>query len=75
MNAESTGFPQLIQLIALCKYADQHAHCRQEQDRTENGVDLADDLVDGEDGGNKVVSEDHAVYDPYDRVGGARFVF
>ena len=56
--------PHVQQRIALDEHADEHTHSGEQQDRAEDGVNAADDGVDGEHGGDQVIQEDHAVNDP-----------
>ena len=56
--------PQVQQEIALDKQADEYAKSREQQDRAEDRIDPADDLVDGEQGGDQVVNKNHAIDDP-----------
>ena len=56
--------PDVQQGIALDKDADEHADGGEQQDTAEDGVDLADDGIDGENGCNEVIQEDHTVDDP-----------
>lgn len=62
--------PNVEERIALDEQADENAHCGEQKDSAEDGVDAAYDFVDGEYGGAQVVQEDNAVNDPCrDRVG------
>ena len=56
--------PHVQQRIALDEDADEHTHSGEQQDRAEDGVNAADDGVDGEHGGDQVIQEDHTVNDP-----------
>ena len=56
--------PHVQQRIALDEDADEHADGGEQQDGAEDGVNAADDGVDGEHGGDQVIQEDHAVNDP-----------
>ena len=56
--------PHVQQGIALDKQADEHAQSREQQDRAEDRIDPANDLVDGEQGGDQVVDKDDTVDDP-----------
>ncbi len=52
------------------KDTDEHANGGEQQDTAEDGVDLADDGIDGEHGGDQIVQEDDAVDDPCGRITG-----
>ena len=56
--------PQLNQGIALGKQADEHADGGEHQDAAEDGIDLADDGVDGEHGSDQIIGKNRAVDDP-----------
>ena len=56
--------PQVQQGIALDEQADEHTHGGEQQDGAEDGINAADDGVDGEHGGNQIVDEDNTVDDP-----------
>ena len=56
--------PKLNKGVALRKDADENADGGEEQYRAENGIDTADDRVDGENGRAEVIEEDDAVDDP-----------
>ncbi|MPM15416.1 hypothetical protein SDC9_61787 [bioreactor metagenome] len=64
--------PHVHQGITLHKQANKHAYRGEQQNGAENRIDLADDLVDGKDGGDQVIGKDDTVDDPGgDRGGGA----
>lgn len=63
--------PQVQQGIALDEHAGEHAHGGEQQDRAEDGVDLADDGVDGEHGGDQIVDKDRTIDDPGGDRGGS----
>ena len=63
--------PQVQQGIAMGKDTHEHAHGGEQQDGAEDGVDAADDGVNGEHGGDQVIQEDHAVDDPGLGIGGS----
>ena len=50
--------PDLGDHIALGEDADGHAHSHDDQADAEDGIDLADDLIDGQEGGDEVVDQD-----------------
>ena len=56
--------PHVQQGIALDEDADEHTHGGEQQDGAEDGINAADDGVDGEHGSDQVIQEDHAVNDP-----------
>ena len=56
--------PQVQQGVALDEQAGEHAHSGEQQDRAEDGVDLADDGVNGEHGGDQIVGEDRTIDNP-----------
>ena len=56
--------PHVQQRIALDEQADEHTHGGEQQDRAEDGIDAANDGVDGEHGGDQIVNEDDTVDDP-----------
>ena len=60
----SPVIPDVQQGEALDKDADEHADGGEQQDAAEDGVDLADDGIDGEHGSNEVIQEDHTIDDP-----------
>ena len=51
--------------------ADEHADGGEHQDGAKDGVNAADDGVNGEHGGDQVIQEDHAVDDPGLGIGGS----
>ena len=63
--------PQVQQGIALDEQAGEHAYGGEQQDCTEDGVDLADDGVDGEHGGDQIVDKDRPIDDPGGDGGGS----
>ena len=63
--------PQVQQGIALDEHADEHTHGRQQQDSTEDGIDAADDGIDGEHGGDQIINEDDTVNHPGGDRGGS----
>ena len=63
--------PQVQQGIALDEQADEHTHGRQQQDSTEDGIDAADDGIDGEHGGDQIINEDDTVNHPGGDRGGS----
>ena len=72
-NSQDGGgpiIPDVQQGEALDKDADEHADGGEQQDAAEDGVDLADNGIDGEHGGDQVVQEDGAIDDPRGNRGG-----
>ncbi len=55
---------------AIGEHANQHGNGGHDQEGAEDGIDAADDLVNGEDRGQDVVHKDQAVHQPQHPVGG-----
>ena len=62
--------PDVQQGETLDKDADEHADGGEQQDAAEDGVNLADDGINGEHGRDEVIQEDRAVDDPCGNVVG-----
>ena len=60
--------PGVVEALAGDDEADDEADRHEDQQRTEDGVEAADDLVDGDDGREDVVGEDGR--NPVDQIGG-----
>ena len=58
------GIPNLNQRIALGEHANEYTDCGEQQDSAEDGINTADNGVNGEHGGNQIVSKDCTVNDP-----------
>ena len=69
-HGRSPAVPDVQQGHTGDEDADENAHGGEQQDSTEDGVDLADDGVDGEHGGDQIVQEDDTVNDPRGGIGG-----
>ena len=62
--------PDVQQGIAVHEQADEHADGGEHQNGAEDGIDAADDGIDGEHGGDQVVNKDGTVDDPGGGIGG-----
>ena len=63
-HGSGPALPNVDQRHLGSKDTDEHADSGEQQDAAEDGVDLTDDGVDGEHGGDQIVQEDGTVDDP-----------